>query len=207
MDPKDLGPYIDKVVNAAQDAAEEVDRTVHQLSSYLRKTLSNTDWIPESARPSPPSTSPLNQLTKSGNLPSLWIRTQNFAIRHPIFTSFVVSLGLSSAAYYVKYKVFKAGRRRRRAKKTSSGARIEVVIVAGSMHEPLARALVLDLERRGFIVFVVVASIEEERMVHTELSSSRSEIRPLRLDPTDVCPISFASHNSSKLPVLTSNLL
>jgi hypothetical protein len=186
MDPKDFGPYVDKAVHAAQDVAEEIDRTVNQLSSFLRKTLSNTDWIPESARPAPPATSPFDHLSKSRSLPSLWIRTTSYAQRHPVLTSFVVSLGLGTAAYYVKYKVFRSGRRKRRARRAPNGARKEVVVVAGSMHEPLARALVLDLERRGFIVFVVVGSIDEERMVQTELSSTRSDIRPLRLDPTDV---------------------
>lgn len=64
-----------------------------------------------------------------------------------------------------------------------------VVVLAGSPHDPITRSLALDMERRGFIVFVVVNSIEDEQVV---INEGRSDIRPLNLDILDVrkslCP-------------------
>jgi hypothetical protein len=56
-------------------------------------------------------------------------------------------------------------------------------VIAGSPHEPMTRAIAEDLERRGFIVYVVVQSAEEE---HTIQMQNRSDIRALHLDLTIV---------------------
>lgn len=58
-----------------------------------------------------------------------------------------------------------------------------VAVIAGSPHEPMTRAIAEDLERRGFIVYVVVQSAEEE---HTIQMQNRSDIRALHLDLTIV---------------------
>lgn len=47
----------------------------------------------------------------------------------------------------------------------------------------MTRAIAEDLERRGFIVYVVVQSAEEE---HTIQMQNRSDIRALHLDLTIV---------------------
>lgn len=47
----------------------------------------------------------------------------------------------------------------------------------------MTRAIAEDLERRGFIVYVVVQSAEEEHIIQTE---NRSDIRALHLDITTV---------------------
>lgn len=57
------------------------------------------------------------------------------------------------------------------------------LVIAGSPHEPMTRAIAEDLERRGFIVYVVVQSVEEE---HTIQMQNRSDIRALHLDLTIV---------------------
>lgn len=62
---------------------------------------------------------------------------------------------------------------------------MEVVVIAGSPALPLTRSLSLDLERKGFIVFVVSNSHEEEIMVQ---NLSRPDIRPLSIDITNVRP-------------------
>lgn len=89
------------------------------------------------------------------------------------------------AAGGVTYHVVKRNlpRKKRRAKKASNGARLEVVVIAGSPSEPLVRSISLDLERRGFIVYIVCNTIEEEILVHNE---SRQDIRPLMIDIVDV---------------------
>lgn len=74
-------------------------------------------------------------------------------------------------------------RKKRRAKRASNGARLEVVVVAGSPSEAVTRSVALDLERRGFIVYVVCNTIEEEVLVQNE---SRPDIKPLMIDIVDV---------------------
>ena len=80
---------------------------------------------------------------------------------------------------YVKNKERK---RKRRAKKSSSGARTEVVVVAGAVANPLASALYLDLERRGFVVYVVAHTSEDEHYIR---SQSRADLLPLHVDLVD----------------------
>ena len=58
-----------------------------------------------------------------------------------------------------------------------------MVVIAGSPTLPLTKSLALDMERRGFIVYIVCNAAEDENMVHT---LSRPDIRPLSIDTTDV---------------------
>ena len=58
-----------------------------------------------------------------------------------------------------------------------------MIVIAGSPNEPVCRSLSLDLERRGFIVYMLVGSIEDE---HTVQNESRADIRPLNIDITEV---------------------
>lgn len=63
--------------------------------------------------------------------------------------------------------------------------RKEVVVVGGSgMDSAMTRSLVLDMERRGFIVYVLVGSAREVEMVKRE---GRADVLPLRMDVMDVC--------------------
>ena len=72
---------------------------------------------------------------------------------------------------------------KRRAKRGKNGGRTEVVVLASSPHSPLTKSLSLDLERRGFIVYIPVTSLPEEHLVQSE---GRSDIRPLYLDVSSV---------------------
>jgi hypothetical protein len=58
-----------------------------------------------------------------------------------------------------------------------------MIVVAGSPHEPMTRAIAMDLERRGYIVYVTVSSADEEHIVQSE---NRVDIKPLWLDLTTV---------------------
>lgn len=58
-----------------------------------------------------------------------------------------------------------------------------LVVVAGSPHEPMTRAIAADLERRGYIVYVTVSSADEEHIVQSE---HRVDIKALWLDLTTV---------------------
>lgn len=77
----------------------------------------------------------------------------------------------------------KSNRKKRRARRAGNGARLEVVVVAGNPAEPMTRSVALDLERRGFIVYIVCNTIEEELLVQNE---SRPDIKPLMIDIVDV---------------------
>jgi len=90
-------------------------------------------------------------------------------------------IAAGGAVYYVFKK--KSNRKKRRARKAGNGARLEVVVVAGSPAEPMTRSIALDLERRGFIVYIVCNGIEEEVMVQNE---SRPDIKPLMIDIVEV---------------------
>lgn len=94
-------------------------------------------------------------------------------------TAIVIVAG--GAAYYVVRR--KSNRKKRRARKANNGARLEVVVIAGSPSEPMTRSISMDLERRGFIVYVVCNTIEEEVQVQNE---SRPDIKPLMIDIVDV---------------------
>lgn len=87
---------------------------------------------------------------------------------------------------YVTYKAARTSRlmrKSRRAKRARNGGRSEVVVIAGSPTLPLTKSLSLDLERRGFIVYVVCSSMEDEVMVQ---NFSRPDVKSLSIDITDV---------------------
>ena len=106
---------------------------------------------------------------------------QRWVVRHKIVTGIVVvSIG------YVSYRIVAKGRllrKTRRAKRARNGGRLEVVVVAGSPTLPLTKSLSLDLERRGFIVYVVCSTMDDELIVQ---NFSRPDIKPLNIDITDV---------------------
>ena len=56
-------------------------------------------------------------------------------------------------------------------------------MIAGSPSLPLTKSLALDMERKGFIVYVVCSATEDQTLVQ---SLSRPDIRPLSIDTTDV---------------------
>lgn len=72
--------------------------------------------------------------------------------------------------------------KRRRAGRSSSGARTDVVVLAGAVTSPLASNLALDLERRGYIVYAVVGRPGEEAMMK---GLGRADLLTLPLDLTD----------------------
>jgi uncharacterized protein (UPF0333 family) len=107
-------------------------------------------------------------------------RTFGWISKNKILTGVIV-LFSGGAIYYVVRG--RSSRKKRRAKRAGNGARLEVVVIAGSPSEPITRSISLDLERRGFIVYVVCNTVEEEVLVQNE---SRADIRPLMIDIVDV---------------------
>ncbi len=104
---------------------------------------------------------------------------QRWTHKHKALTAALVAFAITGsigALVYLKNKQFK---RKRRAKKSISGARTDVVVVAGAVANPLTTALYLDLERRGFVVYVITSTPENEQFIR---SQNRVDLLPLQLD-------------------------
>lgn len=169
--PNDIKKY-------STDVAEVVERHVDQIAEQVREALSQTTWIPDAIRPRmPPPPPPSVYIVPS----SLYERVNNWFARHKLLTGIiVVSTGV---IIYRGYSKSKFSRKTRRAKRARNGGRLEVVVVAGSPTLPLTRSLSLDLERRGFIVYIGCNTIDDEVLVQ---NLSRPDVRPLSIDITDV---------------------
>ncbi|RFU32743.1 hypothetical protein B7463_g3623, partial [Scytalidium lignicola] len=172
--PNDVRRYSNEV-------ADYIDKQAERIADSLRQTLSSSRWIPESARPK--SLPPPKPSMADTSLPSsMYAQIQNWASKHKVWTAVIV-VAIGGVTYHMIRR--KANCKKRRARRAGNGARLEVVVIAGSPSEPITRSIALDLERRGFIVYVVCNTIEEEVLVHNE---SRSDIKPLMVDIVD--PIS-----------------
>lgn len=103
-------------------------------------------------------------------------------IRHKAITAaFVAFLSTGGAVAYYQHT---EGKRRRKARRAPNGARKEIVAIAGPAGSVVTRSLMLDLEKRGFIVYVVAHTIEEEDMIKAE-GVGRSDIRPFLINITN----------------------
>ncbi|KAI0004050.1 DUF1776-domain-containing protein [Xylariaceae sp. FL0662B] len=159
------------------DVADYVDKVVEHAADNVRDALSSAPWVPDSMRPIPPSRPPPVVTVPMGT----YEQVQSWVARHKILTgAIIVVFG------YVTYRTVRHSRflhKPRRAKRARNGGRLEVVVVAGSPTLPLTKSLSLDLERRGFIVYIVCSTIEDETAVQ---SLSRPDfIKPLGIDITD----------------------
>ncbi|KAB5584845.1 hypothetical protein GE09DRAFT_1209489 [Coniochaeta sp. 2T2.1] len=159
------------------DVADYIDHQVEIASQLLKDALSKAPWIPDSIRPRPPPPEPPKLIA----LPtSAYEKVQDWVSRHKILTGVIVLT--TSVVVYRTYKSSRYARKSRRAKRARNGGRVEVVVLAGSPTLPLTRSLSLDLERKGFVVFVVCNTIEDEMMVQ---NLARPDIKPLTIDITD----------------------
>lgn len=159
-----------------EDAAEYIDQHVDQAARFVRETLSSSPWVPVSIRPPPPP-KPVVVAVAASRLG----RLQDWVAKNKILTGVIVLA--CGTVIYKGYQRGRSARKVRRAKKARNGGRTEVVVIAGSPTLPLTKSLALDMERRGFIVFIVCNAVEDESMVS---GLSRPDIRPLSIDITDV---------------------
>ena len=107
---------------------------------------------------------------------------QRWVSRHRAVTAAAVAFVVTGSIGTYVYVRSKDRRRKRRARRSASGARTDVVVVAGAVANPLTSALYLDLERRGFVVYVVANTAEDEQYIR---SQSRADLLPLHLDLVD----------------------
>lgn len=143
----------------------------------LRGVLQSAGWLPDTVKP------PRRQ-NPSPAIPMSYLeRTQIWVSKRPATTAAIIAF--IGTGMFVVWRQRRHRQRKRRARRTASGARTEVIVLAGSPHSPFTHSLSLDLERRGFIVYIPVGTLSEEQLVQSE---SRSDIRPLHLDITSVRP-------------------
>lgn len=152
------------------EIADDVERHFEHVAGQLR------EWMPADIRApvAPPKRLPP---------PTTYQVLQRWAARHhralaAAAVAFVVTGGLGVWVYVHSQD----RKRKRRAKRSPSGARTDVVVIAGAVADPLTSALYLDLERRGFVVYVVAGTAEDEHYIR---SQSRIDLLPLQLDLVD----------------------
>ena len=161
----------------SSDVAEVIDRHVDKIADQVRESLSAQEWIPDAIRPHARPSPPVVVSVPS----SLYERAQDWVSRHKVLTGFIIAT--TGVMVYRGYRRSKYCRKTRRARRARNGGRLEVVVIAGDPKVPLTRSLSLDMERRGFIVYIACNTMDDELMVQ---SLSRPDIRPLSIDITDV---------------------
>lgn len=86
-------------------------------------------------------------------------------------TVLTVGCGLTGAYVYRRDSILSNGRdashRKRRVPKLLNGARRDVVLVIGSPTEPLTRLIALDLEKRGFVVYLTILDAKDLKYVES----------------------------------------
>lgn len=174
------------------DLADVIDGKIESAAGTVRSTLSSTPWIPDAFRPSPPPPEPIFIVDATR-----FEKVQGWIVKNRVAVGVgAVVLGL------ISYRVYKSARNHRKSRKARrsrrNGGRVEVVVIAGSPDLPLTKSLALDMERKGFMVYIVCGGSEDEACVH---NFSRSDIRPLTIDVTNVsvkfCPILAPNYRSA----------
>ncbi|EEQ32932.1 hypothetical protein McanMca71_003661 [Microsporum canis] len=179
--PNDVTKYSNELANS-------IDSHVERAALSIRETLSQQSWIPASIRPPPPNP----KFFSDAFLPprSTFEKCQDWIAAHRVLAvSALAFVGTGSVLLYGQRKFHV---KRRRARRAGTGARKEIVVISGSPHEPMARSIACDLERRGYIVFITTTSTEEQQIIESE---GRDDIRSLWFDlshtpatPSDIHP-------------------
>ncbi|CBX95292.1 hypothetical protein IAQ61_004113 [Plenodomus lingam] len=168
-----LAGYTQDVRSFTGSVFDATDAHFASVAGYVKRHLPES-WIPQQSRPPPPPPPP-------HALSNAYIqRLQDWVSQHRALTAAVVAfVGTGGLLLWREKKIYN---RKRRARRATNGARKEVVVIAGPPNSPIVRSLSLDLERRGFIVYIVCSNMDEEQQV---LSESRADVRPLHLDIVD----------------------
>lgn len=163
------------VEGEVEKIAESIDAVTDRISASLRSAIGDSSWFPQSKPIPPPAPVALSRPAGYFEASKGWVS------KHRAITAAVVCF-IGTGAYLI-WRQRRANRAKRRAKRAKNGQRTEIVILAGPPNAPLTRSLSLDLERRGFIVYIPVNSLWEERLIQAE---SKVDIHPLHLDVTSV---------------------
>jgi hypothetical protein len=167
--------FIDSARQQYNDLAGGVERHFESVAIQLK------DWLPEQMRPQPPPPPPrtLTAVTY-WNQVNRWV-SQNTALSAGI----LAFVGTGAVLVFIQRSTHV---KKRRARKSNNGARTEAVVLAGSPTSPLTTAIAMDLERRGFIVYVITSTKEDEEHLR---KLSRTDVLPFDLDLIHVSAFSL----------------
>ena len=182
--------FLDFLSSITSDVSRAIESQFDKTAIVIRESVQQTTWIPDSIKPArakpPPARFSLSSRHDHGTLETVL----DFISEHRAFVAATVAfLGTGGLLLYRRRKQYL---KKRRARKSPSGARCEVIVVSGALNSPIARSVIADLERRGFIVYVVTSTAVEEQIVKAE---GKSDIVPLHLNITDVCYQSCVYHS------------
>ena len=175
--PQDMATYGSKI-------ADYIEKHSNTLAADIRDAIDQATWLPDSLKPprnnashhffTPPPPPPQGVYEKT----VAWVSKNRTAI--------AVVIAFAGTTVYLINRNKRAHARKRRAKKLPNGAKKEIVLLACStFHDPLTRSLAVDLERRGYIVYITVSSTEEDSLVQQE---AKPDLRPLWIDLTSTVP-------------------
>jgi hypothetical protein len=170
-----LGGISSNIRSFSSNVFDATDRQIDYFASSVRNVFTASSWFPESIKPPPPPSLPANRTYIS--------QAADWISRHKAVSAAVVAF-VSTGGVLVWHQK-RENRRRRRARRTISGARKEVVVVAGEVGSLLLRSLIADLEKRGFVVYVIVKSIDEEDAIREE-AQGKGDVRPFLVDVNEV---------------------
>ncbi|KAI5196536.1 hypothetical protein AUEXF2481DRAFT_8753 [Aureobasidium subglaciale EXF-2481] len=132
------------------------------------------DWLPEQMRPRPPPPPPPSRFLTPA---TYWNQVNRWVARNTALSAGILAfVGTGAVLVFIQRTTHV---KKRRARKSNNGARTEAVVLAGSPTSPLTTAIAMDLERRGFIVYVVTGTKEDEEHLRKQ---SRADVLPFDLD-------------------------
>lgn len=168
---------ISDISYSANYILDTIDKQIDNFASSIRNVFSSSSWLPDSIKPPPPP--PLYLPANQTYIQAVadWIS------RHKAITAALVAFMSTGGILVWHQKIQKS--KKRRARRTNNGARKDVIVVAGEVGSLLLRSLVADLEKRGFIVYVIVKSIEEEDAIREE-AEGKADVRPFLVDANEV---------------------
>ncbi|KAI5304551.1 hypothetical protein KEM56_006359 [Ascosphaera pollenicola] len=159
----------------SNDVADKFDHNIDTLASKVKDTLHSQEWLPDTIRSGDGRS--LSQIHAAQNR-SVIDSLQDWCLDHQAWSAAAAAFILTGTVMIFGNKLLYSTKKRK-ARRAGNGARKEIVVVAGSPHDAMTRSIALDLERRGFIVFVTTASVSEERIVKNE---NREDLLPLTID-------------------------
>ncbi|KAF2435683.1 DUF1776-domain-containing protein [Tothia fuscella] len=171
-----LGGISSDIRKFSANVFDTTDKHLDSAVSAIKGAFTSSSWIPERIKPTPPPQTILHAQASYVERVGDWI-TRNKAITVAVIT-------LLGTGGFLIYQQKYSHKRRRRAKRAANGARREVVVLVGPASSLHIKSLMGDLERRGFIVYCLVNSEAEEKLVRTE-AGSKPDIRPFHLNLDD----------------------
>ena len=166
--------------------ADYVDKHANSLATDIRDAIDRSTWIPDSLKPPHQAGGGSHFFPPPGPPPPRGIVEKTTAWVSRNRTALAIVVAFTGTTVYLIHRRKRAHARKRRARKLPNGAKKEIVVLACStFHDALTRSLALDLERRGYVVYVTVSSTEEDSLVQQE---AKADLRPLWIDLTSTMP-------------------